>query len=326
MRAIVFEEYGGPEVLKVVELPEPQPGPGEVTIDVAYAGVNFADIKARAEGYRVPALPFHPGLEVSGLVRAVGAGVTEFAPGQEVAAFINSGGYAEIATAPAATVFPVPAGLSLRTGATLPSVLPTAYALLHEVARLREGDTVLVQGAAGGVGTVAGQLARMGGASAVYGVVSTLDKAEHALKSGYDQVFTSATFDADVREATGGRGVDIALDPVGGETFRRTLAVVGRFGRLVSFGNAGSDEQWRIGPGETYPLGISVAGFSILSMAAADPARLRDIADRAFRTVTEGGVELPVSAEFDLADAGEAHRLVESRTSTGKLLLRVSAA
>ncbi|WP_328915309.1 MULTISPECIES: quinone oxidoreductase family protein [unclassified Streptomyces] len=324
MRAIVFEELGGPEVLTVAEVPVPVPGPGEVTIDVAYAGVNFADIKARAEGYRIPGLPFRPGLEVSGLVREVGEGVTDFVPGQEVAAFIGGGGYAEVAVAPAATVFPVPAGLSLRTGATLPSVLPTAYALLHEVGRLREGDTVLVQGAAGGVGTVAGQLARMGGASAVYGVVSSLDKAEHALKSGYDQVFEATTFDADVRAATGGRGVDIALDPVGGETFRRTLAVVGRFGRLVSFGNAGNEEPWQVGPAQTYPLGVSVAGFSILTMAADDPAALRSLADRAFHAVTEGGVELPVSAEFALEDAARAHELVESRTSTGKLLLRVA--
>ncbi|MEV6009907.1 zinc-binding dehydrogenase [Streptomyces sp. NPDC051976] len=323
MRAIIFEEFGGPEVLKVVDRPEPQPGPGEVSIEVAYAGVNFADIKARAEGYRVESLPFLPGLEVSGRIRAVGDGVTGLTPGQEVAAFLNGGGYAEVTVAPAATVFPVPDGLDLRTGATLPSVLPTAYALLHDVARLRDGDTVLVQGAAGGVGTVAGQLARLGGAAAVYGVVSSFDKAEHALKSGYDQVFLTESFDTDVRAATGGRGVDIALDPVGGETFRRTLGTLGRFGRLVSFGNAGSEEPWQIGPGETYPLSVSVAGFSILAMAAADPARLRQIADLAFRTVTDGGVELPVSAEFPLERADEAHRLVESRTSTGKLLLQV---
>ncbi|MFF7158613.1 zinc-binding dehydrogenase [Streptomyces sp. NPDC008139] len=323
MRAIVFEQYGGPEVLRLADVPRPSPGPGEVTIDVAWAGVNFADVKARAEGYRVEALPFRPGLEVSGLIREVGPDVTDFTPGQEVAAFLDGGGYAETALAPAATVFALPAGLDLRTGATLPSVLPTAYALLHEVGRLREGDTVLVQGAAGGVGTVAGQLARLGGAGAVYGVVSSLDKAGHALKSGYDEVFTAATFDTDVRAATGGRGVDIALDPVGGETFRRTLGTLGRFGRLVSFGNAGSEEPWRIGPADTYPLGLSVSGFSVLGMAAQEPQRLRRIADAAFRTVTDGDVELPVSAEFPLGRAAEAHRLVESRRSTGKLLLRV---
>jgi NADPH2:quinone reductase len=323
VRTIVFEEFGGPEVLRSVEVPAPRPGPGEVAIDVAFAGVNFADVMARATGYRVERLPFRPGLEVSGRVRAVGEGVTGYVPGEEVAAFVGGGGYAEVAISPAATVFRLPEGLSLRTGATLPSVLPTAYALLHEVARLRHGDTVLIHGAAGGVGTVAGQLARMGGASAVYGVVSSLDKAEHALKSGYDEVFSAESFDADVRAATGGRGVDIALDPVGGATFHRTLSVVGRHGRLISFGNAGSDEPWQVGPQDTYPLGISVGGFSLLGMAAADPQRLREIAGKAFGAVTDGGVELPVSAEFALEDAARAHRLVESRTSTGKLLLRV---
>jgi NADPH2:quinone reductase len=325
MRAIIFEEHGGPEVLKSARLPDPRPDPGEVTIDVAYAGVNFADILGRSNGYRVERLPHHPGLDVSGVIREVGEGVTEFAPGQEVAAFLrNGGGYAEVVLAPAVAVYALPDGVDLRTAATLPSVLPTAYALMHEVGRLREGDTVLIHGAAGGVGTVAGQLARAGGASAVYGVVSSLDKAEHALKSGYDQVFTTDTFDADVMKATGGRGVDIAFDSVGGDTFRRTLEVLSRFGRLVSFGSAAGGEPWQIGPLETRPRGLSVSGFSLLETAATDPLLLRGIAERAFRTVSEGGVELPVGAEFALEDAAGAHRLIESRTSTGKLLLRVS--
>lgn len=324
MRAIVIKEFGGPEVLTLADVPEPRPGPGQISIDVAYAGVNFADILGRSIGYRVAELPFRPGLEVSGLVREIGDGVTDFTPGQEVAAFLDGGGYADVAVAPASAAFALPGGIDLRTAATLPSVLPTAYGLLHEVARLREGDTVLVQSAAGGVGTVAGQLARAGGASAVYGVVSSLEKAEHALKSGYDQVFTTDTFDQEVLAATGGRGVDIALDPVGGETFRRTKAVVARFGRLISFGNAGGEEPWQFGAADVMPTALTVGGFSILGLAAADPALLRVIADRAFHTVTEGGVELPVSAEFALADAAQAHVLVESRTSTGKLLIRVA--
>lgn len=323
MRAMIFEEFGGPEVLHPVELPEPSPGPGEVAIDVAYAGVNFADIRARAEGYRVPGLPFRPGLEVAGRVRAVGEGVTGVAPGQEVTAFLSGGGYSEVAVAPAATTFALPDGMDLRTAAAMPSVLPTAQALLHDVARLREGDTVLVHSAAGGVGTVAGQLARLGGASAVYGVVSSMDKAPHALKSGYDQVFLTPAFDEDVLAATGGRGVDIALDPIGGETFRRTLAVTARFGRLVSFGDTGADAPWQVGPAEVYPLAKSVAGFSLMGLAAADPLRLRELAHAAFAAAQDGGVELPVTAELPLADAAEAHRLVESRTTTGKLLLKV---
>jgi NADPH2:quinone reductase len=220
MRAVEFVEYGGPEVLKVVEADAPEPGPGQVSVDVAYAGVNFADLKARSEGYRVPALPFRPGVEVSGRVRAVGAGVAGLAVGQEVAALTQDGAYADVVVADAATTFPLPSGVGLRTGATLPAVLPTAYALVHTVGRLQPGETVLVQGAAGGVGTAVGQLAKAAGAAAVYGVVSGAAKAAHARRYGYDDVFVG-DFEEQVRAATHGRGVDLALDPVGGTTLRR---------------------------------------------------------------------------------------------------------
>ncbi|MFJ3309049.1 zinc-binding alcohol dehydrogenase family protein [Streptomyces sp. NPDC086549] len=323
MRAIEFQEYGGPEVLKVVEADVPEPGPGQISIDVAYTGVNFADLKARSEGYRVPGLPFRPGLEVSGRVRAVGAGVAGLAVGQEVAALTEGGAYAEVTVADAATVFPVPSGIGLRTAATLPTVLPTAHALVHTVGRLQPGETVLVQGAAGGVGTVVGQLARAAGAGAVYGVVSSASKAAYAKENGYDEVFVGA-FEEPVREATGGRGVDLALDPVGGETLKGSLASLAVFGRLVSFGNASSAEPWTVGQPELYPLGKSVAGFSILSLAATGPAELRRLAELSFAKAVDGTVSLPVTAEFDLAEAAEAHRLMGARTSTGKLLLRVA--
>ncbi|GGU89923.1 NADPH:quinone reductase [Streptomyces albospinus] len=309
----------------MAEAAVPEPGAGQVSIDVAFAGVNFADLKARAEGYRVPALPFVPGLEVSGRVRAVGEGVEAFHVGQDVAALTPGGAYADVVVADSATVFPVPDGLDLRTAATLPTVLPTAHALLHEVGRLREGESVLVQGAAGGIGTVAGQLARAAGAGAVYGVVSRPAKAGHALKYGYDEVFSAVDFPDEVRRATDGRGVDLALDPVGGDTLRRSLASLAVFGRLVSFGNASSADPWQVGQSELYPTAHTVAGFSILSLAQTAPDALRELAERAFRTVTEGTVELPVTAEFPLTEAAEAHQLLSSRTTTGKLLLRVNA-
>ncbi|MEU9212241.1 zinc-binding dehydrogenase [Streptomyces sp. NPDC048415] len=323
MRAIEFQEYGGPEVLQVVEAEIPEPGPGQVSIDVAYTGVNFADLKARSEGYRVPSLPFRPGLEVSGRVRALGDGVAGLRVGQEVAALTASGAYADVVVADAVTVFPLPDGVDPRTGATLPTVLPTAYALLHTVGRLQPGETVLVQGAAGGVGTVLGQLAKAAGAGAVYGVVSAAAKAKYALDHGYDEVFVGS-FTDEVRAATDGRGVDLALDPVGGETLRGSLASLAPFGRLVSFGNASSAEPWKVGQPELYPRGLSVAGFSILGLAQTAPGELRAIAERAFGTVVDGTVSLPVTAEFDLTEASEAHRLMGTRSSTGKLLLRVA--
>ncbi|GAB7028912.1 zinc-binding dehydrogenase [Streptomyces sp. NPDC021749] len=324
MRAIEFQKYGGPEVLTVVQAEPPSPGPGQVTIDTAYAGVNFADLKARAEGYRVTSLPFRPGLEVSGRVRAVGHGVEGLRPGQEVVALVNSGAYAEVVLAESATVFPLPEGLDLRTAAALPTVLPTAHALLHEVGRLRAGESILVHGAAGGVGTVAGQLARAAGAGAVYGVVSSTAKTEAALQHGYDEVFTADTFPDDIRRVTDGRGVDLVLDPVGGDTLRRGLDALAVFGRLVSFGNAGGAEPWQVGQPELYAQGRSVAGFSILALAQSAPRTLRPLAERAFRTVLDGTVTLPITAEFPLSDAAEAHRLMGGRTSTGKLLLRTT--
>lgn len=323
MRAVEFQEYGAPEVLKIVQTDTPEPGPGQVTVDAAYAGVNFADLKARSEGYRVESLPFRPGLEVSGRIRAVGDGVEGLHPGQEVAALVNSGAYAEVVVAETATVFPLPQGVDLRTAATLPTVVPTAHALLHEVGRLRAGESVLVHGAAGGIGTVAGQLARAAGAGAVYGVVSSTSKAGHALEHGYDEVFTADTFPDDVRRATDGKGVDLILDPVGGDTLRRGLEVLAVFGRLVSFGNASGEGPWQVGQPELYAQGRSVGGFSILALAQSAPEALRALAERAFRTVADGTVRLPVTAEFPLAEAAEAHRLMGGRRSTGKLLLRI---
>ncbi|MER5800604.1 quinone oxidoreductase family protein [Streptomyces mirabilis] len=326
MRAVEIQEYGGPEVLRVVEAEVPTPGPGQVSIDVAYTGVNFADLKARADGYRVPALPFVPGLEASGRVRALGAGVTGLAVGQQVAALTQGGAYADVVVADAVTVFPLPPGVDLRTGATLPTVLPTAYALIHTVGRLQPGETVLVQGAAGGVGTVLGQLASAAGAGAVLGVVSSEAKAEYAREHGYDEVFvtssTTPSFAKEAREATGGRGVDLALDPVGGETLPASLDSLAPFGRLVSFGNASGAQPWQVGQSDLYPLALSVSGFSILTLAQTSPTELRALTERAFRTVVDGVVSLPVTAEFALPDAAEAHRLMGTRTSTGKLLLR----
>ncbi|WP_405544823.1 zinc-binding dehydrogenase [Streptomyces phaeochromogenes] len=330
MRAVQVQEYGGPEVLRTVETEVPEPGPGQVSVDVAYTGVNFADLKARGEGYRVPSLPFVPGLEVSGRVRALGEGVSGVEVGQEVAALTAGGAYADVVVTDATTVFPLPSGVDLRTAATLPTVLPTAYALVHAVGRLQPGETVLVQGAAGGIGTAVGQLAKAAGASGVFGVVSGAAKAKYALDHGYDDVLVvpsttdSVQFVDEVRAATGGRGVDLALDPVGGETFRASLASLAVFGRLVSFGNASSAEPWRVGQPELYPTGLSVSGFSILTLAQTAPDALRALTEKAFAAVAEGVVSLPVTAEFPLEEASEAHRLMGGRTSTGKLLLRVA--
>ncbi|MFC1409671.1 zinc-binding alcohol dehydrogenase family protein [Streptacidiphilus sp. N1-12] len=324
MRAVVVEEFGTPEVLRLREQPEPVPGPGQVTITTAYAGVNFAEILGRSNGYRVSSLPFVPGLEAAGLVRAAGEGVTELQVGQPVVALLSGGGYAETALAEAAQTFAVPQGLELREAAALPSVLPTAYALIHHAGRLRAGESLLVQGAAGGVGSALGQVARIAGASRIYGVVSHPDKVKYALELGYDEVFVGTDFDRQLAEATGGRGVDLALDSVGGDTWQRSVASLARYGRAVAFGNAGGAAPWTATFADLAPKALSVSAFSILGLAAADPAALRALTTAAFALAATEGVRLPVTAEFPLAEAAEAHRLVESRSSTGKLLLAVN--
>ncbi|MFB7224950.1 zinc-binding alcohol dehydrogenase family protein [Streptomyces sp. NPDC056227] len=324
MRAVEFQEYGGPDVLHLVEAEVPGPGAGQVSIEVAWAGVNFADLKARAEGYRVASLPHRPGLEVSGRIRAVGEGVTALRVGQEVAGLVQGGGYADVVVAEAAAVFALPGGVDLRTAATVPTVLPTAHALVHEVGRLQAGESILVQGAAGGIGTAVGQLARAAGAGAVYGVTSSKAKAEYARAHGYDDVFLADTFDQDVRRITGGRGVDLVLDPAGGDTLRRGLETLAVFGRLVSFGNASGAAPWHAGQADLATRSLSISGFSVLALASTAPNALRELTARALRTVAEGTVSLPVTAEFPLQGAAEAHRLMGGRTSTGKLLLHVA--
>ena len=326
MRAVLVEQYGGPQVLTAVELAEPEPGPGQVAIDVAYAGVNFADALARRDGYQVMSLPFVPGLEVSGTVRALGPGAAGFAVGQQVAAFTPSGGgYAEIAVADAASVYPLPEGTDLREAAAWLAVLPTAYALINGPAGPAQGESVLVHSAAGGVGTAAGQFAKAAGAANVYGVVSSSDKATYALRFGYDRVFVGDEYIEALPEATGGLGVDVILDPVGGDTLRANLKLLARFGRLLSFGNASAQETWQVGPAELYPRGLGVFGFSIRAFSRDDPARLRKLTESAIDAAVKAGVELPVTGEYALDDAAEAHRLIESRSTTGKLLIRVAA-
>jgi len=177
-------------------------------------------------------------------------------------------------------VYSLPDGSDLREAANLARVLPSAYALIHEVGRLAADESVLVHSAAGGVGTAAVQLARAAGAAAVYGVVSSARRSPTRLDAGYDRVFVGEEYTSGIPEATAGRGWDLILDPVGGGTLRANLGLLARFGRLVSYGNASAHEPWQIGPGDLYPRSQGVFGFSLRTLAREDPARLRRITSR----------------------------------------------
>lgn len=327
MRAIVFSAYGGPEALTLSEIAEPRPGPNQVAIRVAYAGVNFAEIMARQRGYMVDRLPFVPGEEVSGYVHALGEGVTGLHLGQRVAAFTRRGGYAEIAVAQAAFTYPLdgPAeSVELAVAAGFPTVMPTAYDLLTHVARLRRGETVLIHAAAGGVGTIAGQLARHMGAKRVLGTVSTERKAAYAHQFAYDDVFLRDNFVEAARSATDGQGVDVILDAAGEPTRSQGLGLLAPFGRLVIYGNASGAPDEPFAPGVLLGNSIAVMGYSMTSLSNAHPRHVAATARQALDLLATKQIRLDITDILPLEEAASAHRLMESGATMGKLLLKVS--
>jgi NADPH2:quinone reductase len=253
-----------------------------------------------------------------------GAGVTGLRPGDPVAALTHAsagatGGYAEYAVAPAELVYPLPGVVELSAAAALPCVLTTAYGLLT-VAGLATGETVLVHGAAGGVGSAAVQVARALGAGTLIGTVGRPDKIEYARQLGYDQVFLRAEF-ADRIADLPGPGVDIALDGVGGPTRVRNLDVLAPLGRLVVFGDPGQGDDLAVSTNRLWFEAKAVLGFNIGELAAKTPSTVRRMALAALRLLADGRVDMAVAEVFPLDRAADAHRLLESGRSTGKILL-----
>ena len=321
MKAIVFAETGGPEVLALADVPTPSVRPGSVLIKNHAIGVNFADTRFRQGVYTVkPKLPDSPGMEAAGVIEAVGDGVTSLRPGMRVAAF-TSRAYAEYCVSPAFMVIPLPDSVSFIDGATFLIQVLTAYHLLHTVDSTGPGRTVLVHSAAGGVGLAAVQLAKAAGAR-VFGTVSSDAKTSLAKEAGADAVinYVKEKFADEVLRLTSDRGVDLVLDAVGKPTFEEGLRCLAPFGHLVLYGRAG-------GPPD--PLNISalspksqkVSAFSLPTLTRGFPDKTRDSAERCFALLREGRLKLHVGKTFPLAQAAEAHRYLESRQSTGKLIL-----
>lgn len=326
MKSVVVTRLGEPEVLETRDVPVPQPGTGEVLIEVAYAGVNYVDLMTRRGTYYSPALPFTPGYEVAGTVQALGEGVTGLRIGQPVAAITVHDGYAEFALARAVLTFPLDtfaSPIDLQQGAAIPTVGLTAYDLLMRAGRMREGESVLIHSASGGIGSAAGQIACALGARLVLGTTSSEEKAAYARSFGYDQVFPLSGFEQAVMAATDGRGVDIALDAHGEPTRSQSLAVLAPFGRLVVFGNAGGAPEQPILPGDLLRSNRAVVGYSITALTQTAPHLVAETAQQVLHLVAEGAIKPAISRTFPLEHAAEAHRLIEARSHVGKLLLRV---
>lgn len=326
MKAIMVTRSGGPEVLEVREMPVPQPGHGQVLIQVAYAGVNYVDlIVRRGADYGYPT-PFIPGYEVAGTIQALGEGVEGLHVGQPVAALTVLDGYAEFAVAKAVLTFPLDTfagNIDLKQAAVFPTVALTAYDLLTRAGRMHKGERVLIHAASGGIGIAAGQIAHALGAQLVLGTASSEEKAAFARSFGYDHVFPVDGFEAAVLEATDGRGVDIALDARGEPTRSQNLAVLAPFGRLVVFGNTSRNAEQLISPDELRRSNKAVVGYSITTLTQTAPHLLIETAQQALHLMAMGDLKLPISETLPLEQAAEAHRQIEARTHVGKIVLRV---
>lgn len=326
MKYIDHGRGGDADVLRLAERDLPEVGAGEVLIRVAYAGVNRPDVLQRAGSYPPPrgASP-HLGLEVAGVVAAVGQGVPEWQKGDRVCALVNGGGYAEYVAAPAGQVLPVPAGLSMAQAAALPETVLTVWANVVERGRLQTGETLLVHGGMSGIGVAAIQIAKALGAR-VFCTVGTPEKAGAAQKLGADAAidYRRRDFMVEVSKLTEGRGVDVILDMVGGpyiERNLRSLALEGRLVQIAFMQTAKVEVDWM-------PLmlrRLTFTGSTLRARSAEEKARLsRAVQDHVWPMVEDGRVQAVIDRVFPLDSAAEAHRRMESSDHIGKILLAVN--
>jgi NADPH2:quinone reductase len=321
MKAVQVHAPGGPEQLRLVDIPVPQPGTGEILVKIAFAGVNYIDTYYRTGLYKSE-LPIAIGMEASGVVESVGPDVRGFAAGQRVAYCMARGSYAEYAVVPAWQVVKVPDGVGLDIAAAALLQGMTAHYLTHSTFALKAGDTALVHAAAGGTGLLVVQMARMLGAR-VIGTVSTEAKAAIARQAGANEVilYNSQDFAAEAKRLTGDRGVDVVYDSVGAATFLKSLDSLRPRGMLVSFGNASGPVP------AVEPLLLSQKGSLFLTRPtlfhyAATPEELQWRAGEVLNWIAAGRLKINIHRTYNLTEAPQAHMDLESRATSGKLLLK----
>ena len=320
MKAVVADPVGGPENLKYIELPMPEAGEGQAVIKLAAVGVNFIDVYFRMGFYKAPETPVRLGSEGAGTVVAVGKGVT-LPIGARVAYAMARGSYSEYAVVPANVLVELPPEVSFKQGAACMLQGMTAHYLTHSTFPLQPGQTCLVHAAAGGAGLLIVQMAKIVGAT-VIGTASTREKADLASAHGADHMilYTEKDFLEEVKRITGGGGVHVVYDSVGSTTFHKSLDCLRPRGMMVSFGQSS-------GPvGQIDPLILSQKGSLFLTRPSlaqyiSDPAELHWRASDIFNWIATGRLRLHIQRVYKLADAAEAHRDLEGRRTTGKLLL-----
>ena len=328
MKAVMLRTHGGPEVLRIEEFPKPQPGLGQVLIRVEAASVNYADIvRRRKDPYPLPTpLPAILGSEVAGYIEEVGKDVTAFRRGDRVFALFGGnglGGYAQFALADVVNVIPLEPHLDLDVACTLVVAGVTAFQMLKEAGRLQPGESVFIPGAAGGVGGYALQLAKVLGAGIVIAGASTLERRKQALAQSADYAidYTQPGWSDEVKRLTAGRGADVVLDMTGGSFFDQSLAALAPFGRLVVYGSA-SRERSTLVPQRLMPLNQAVIGYYVSHWFKARPERAQKAFDTVADLVLSQRIRVAVAERLPLEGAAEAHRIMETRRSTGKFVLK----
>jgi NADPH2:quinone reductase len=323
VKAVVINATGGPEQLTLAEMPDPVPGPGEVLLDVAYAGCNWADTQVRVGIYpHAMTYPMVLGFEVSGTVAALGPGVSGIKVGDRVAAFPEKGGaYAEKCVAPAVGLIKLPAAIGLDVAAAFPIQALTAYHMLYTIYGLERGDTVLVNAVGGGVGLACTQLAAHAGAR-VIGTTGTPGKEKRALQYGAGKVVVTSRedFEAAVLDFTNGKGVDLAIDSYGATMLDRTFNVVKKLGHVISIGEAEGQPFKNIRE-RILPKSQT---FTRLHLGHVDQGSgpWQAGVEHVLGGITEGWLKVPIEGVFPLGQAADMHRRLEGRHVAGKLLLR----
>jgi NADPH:quinone reductase-like Zn-dependent oxidoreductase len=336
MRHVVIPRHGSPDVLEIREVPDPVPGPGEVRIAVAAAGVNFADILGRLGLYPdAPKLPFTPGYEVSGTIDAIGPGHDGIQPGDRVLALTPFGGYATSVVVPATLVFPTPAVLSDAESAALPVNYLTALVALYKFANLEAGETVLIHSAAGGVGIAAVQLARLRGATVFGAASSAKHDALRAIGVDHPIDYRRVNVPDEVRRLTNGRGVDVILDSIGGGSFAESYRLLAPLGRLALYGVSsiapGTKRSWWraartvLSMPKFRPLSLMNRNRGVFGINLAHLWSETDQLRRAMQLLLDeagrGRIRPVIAKTFPLGAAGEAHRYIQSRSNVGKVVL-----
>ena len=324
MRAVVITEPGEPEVLQWQEVPDPVPGPGEVVLDVAAAGVNRADLMQRQGLYPPPpGAPPYPGLECSGRVRAVGEQVTSWRPGDQVCALLSGGGYAEQVVVPEGQLLPVPGAVDTPTAAAFPETACTVHANVFGLARLAAGETFLVHGGSSGIGTMAIQLAKAFGAR----VACTAGSAEklarcRALGADIAVNYRTEDFVEVLKEATGGAGADVILDIMGASYLARNLAALATGGRLVVIGRQGGSRA-ELDLGVLQGKRASLYATTLRARPAREKAAVvAAVREQVWPLIDAGKVVPVIDRELPMSQAAQAHRILASSDHIGKILLR----